>query len=128
MSDGKKLKPTDGELEILRVLWSQGPSTVRRVMEVLNEKRHMGYTTALKLMQIMADKGLVTRDESKRTHVYHAACSEDDTQRHLVGDLMERAFENSAQKLVMHALSTQKASADDLAEIRKMLDEMEGKL
>ncbi|NLE59105.1 MAG: BlaI/MecI/CopY family transcriptional regulator [Planctomycetes bacterium] len=122
----KKLpRPTDAELAILRVLWSQGPSTVRQVHEVLSREKDTGYTTVLKFMQIMADKGLVTRNETSRTHVYAAACSEDKTQRQLVGDLLDRAFGGSARKLVMQALSAKKASPDEIAEIRRLLDEME---
>lgn len=122
----KKLpRPTDAELAILRVLWSQGPSTVRQVHEVLNREKDTGYTTVLKFMQIMAEKGLVTRNETSRTHVYAAACSEDKTQRQLVGDLLDRAFGGSARKLVMQALSAKKASPDEIAEIRRLLDEME---
>jgi predicted transcriptional regulator len=113
-------KPTDGELAILRVLWSRGPSTVRQVVEELG--RDTGYTTALKLLQIMADKGLVRRDESARTHIYQAAYSEDQTQRQLVTDLLDRAFGGSAAKLVLQALATSKATPKELAEIRKLLD------
>ena len=119
----KRAKPTDGELAILRVLWNRGPSTVRGVQQELGEAT--GYTTALKLLQIMHEKGLVGRDESQRTHIYHALLNEDAAQRQLLGDLTSRAFSGSAQKLVMKALSTQKASASDLAEIRQLLDEME---
>lgn len=113
-------KPTDGELAILRVLWSRGPSTVRQVAEELG--RDTGYTTALKLLQIMTDKGLVRRDESARTHIYQAAYSEDQTQRQLVTDLLDRAFGGSAAKLVLQALATSKATPKELAEIRKLLD------
>lgn len=120
-------RPTDAELAILRALWGRGPSTVREVMEDLSEERPMGYTTVLKFMQIMTDKGLVKRDESRRTHVYRPAASEEQTQSHLVEDLMERAFGGSSQKLVMQALSAKKASAGQIAEIRKMLDDLEGK-
>ena len=116
-------RPTDAELAILRVLWARGPSTVREVQETLGTST--GYTTVLKLMQIMTEKGLVLRDESARTHVYRAAAPEAATQRQLVGDLLERAFAGSASKLVMHALSDRRASAAELAEIRRLLDEME---
>jgi predicted transcriptional regulator len=123
----KKLlpRPTDGELAILRVLWQRGPSTVREVMDELNRRQDTGYTTVLKLMQIMTSKGLVRREESARTHVYEAALSEEKTQRQLIGDLLERAFNGSAKNLVMRALSTRKASAAELAEIRRLIDEME---
>jgi BlaI family penicillinase repressor len=122
----KPPKPTDAELAILRVLWSRGPSTVRQVHDALNEVRATGYTTALKLLQIMADKGLVARDETDRTHVYSANVGESETQRQLLDDLMTRAFRGSAMTLVMQALSGAKATPDELARIRKLLDEHEG--
>jgi BlaI family penicillinase repressor len=120
------LRPTDAELAILRVLWQRGPSTVRQVHEALGRDRETGYTTVLKLMQIMNEKGLVERDESERTHVYHARLTEEQTQQRLVNDLLEKAFGGSASQLVMRALSAREASADELAEIRRLLDEMEG--
>ena len=123
----KKLpRPTDGELAILRVLWRRGPSTVRKVMEELNRVQETGYTTVLKLMQIMMEKGLLVREESARTHVYEPAVTEERTQRQLIGDLLERAFSGSSKNLVMRALSAKKASREELAEIRRLLDEMEG--
>ena len=118
--------PTDAELEILRVLWERGPSTVREVQEVLSAQREVGYTTALKLLQIMYEKGLVRRDESARTHVYEAAVAQDRTQNALVGDLVDRAFGGSASALVLGALSSKPASKEELAEIRRLLDELEG--
>ena len=120
-------RPTDAELEILKVLWRRGPSTVREVFETLGETKGTGYTTVLKLMQIMAEKGLVVRDERERAHRYEAAAPEDETQRRLVGDLLRKAFDGSAKKLVMQALSAERASAEELSEIRRMLDELEGK-
>jgi predicted transcriptional regulator len=119
-------RPTDGELEILRVLWAQGPSTVRQVQGALGRTRPTVYTTALKLLQIMTEKGLVVRDESQRTHIYRARLKEEQTQRQLVGDLLERAFGGSARKLVVQALAAKKASPEELVEIRKLLDELEG--
>jgi BlaI family transcriptional regulator, penicillinase repressor len=119
-------RPTDAELEILKVLWRRGPSTVRDVFETLGEARGTGYTTVLKLMQIMATKGLVERDEGERAHRYEAALAEDETQQRLVGDLLQKAFDGSAKKLVLQALSSRRATADELAEIRRMLDELEG--
>ena len=113
-------KPTDAELAILRVLWSRGPSTVRQVAAVMD--REAGYTTVLKLLQIMAEKGLVTRDESARTHIYAPAYTEDQTQRQLVMDLVERAFDGSAAKLVLQALASKKATPEELDEIRKLLN------
>jgi len=118
-------KPTDAELAILRVLWELGPSTVRQIQQVLDRLRPTGYTTVLKLLQIMTDKGLVRRDETERSHVYRPRLSEDQTQRQLVGDLLDRAFAGSSARLVMQALSSRKASADELAAIRKLLDEWE---
>jgi predicted transcriptional regulator len=118
-------RPTDAELAILRVLWKRGPSTVRQIHDELSRTKEAGYTTVLKTLQIMFDKGLVTRDESQRTHVYTAACSEDQTQRQLVGDMLDRVFGGSARQLVMQALSAKAASPEEIAEIRKLLDGME---
>src|SRR3954471_18996862 len=115
-----KRRPTDAELAILRVLWNRGPSTVREVVEAM---RHQGaYTTVLKTLQIMTEKGLVRRNEAERTHVYEAALSERSTQRQLVTDLMQRVFEGSAAKLVLQALRAGKTSPEELAEIRRLLD------
>jgi predicted transcriptional regulator len=118
-------RPTDAELGILNVLWQRGPSTVREVYEVLLESKEIGYTTILKLMQIMSEKGLVSRDESDRSHVYKAKLAQDETQRQLLSDLLDRAFNGSPTKLVMQALSSKKASREELAEIRQILDELE---
>ena len=118
--------PTPAELEILGVLWKRGPSTVREVQEALEEDRPTGYTTVLKLLQIMTEKQLVIRDERARAHVYVPRLPEAHTQRQLVRDLVDRAFGGSAMKLVMHALSAKKTSRDEIARIRRMLDEMEG--
>lgn len=119
-------RPTDAELEILRVLWAQGPSTVRAIHEVLAAKRGVGYTTVLKLLQIMTEKGLVARDEAAKSHVYRAREREEVTQKQLVRDLLSRAFGGSSGQLVLQALSTKKATPQELAEIRRMLDELEG--
>jgi BlaI family transcriptional regulator, penicillinase repressor len=119
-------RPTDAELAILRVLWSRGPSTVRHVHEALSRDRETGYTTVLKLMQIMTEKGLVERDESERTHVYQARFTQEATQQRLVSDLLDKAFGGSASQLVMQALAAKPASADELAQIRRLLDELEG--
>ena len=119
-----KRKPTDAELAILAILWKRGPSTVRDVADGLG--RDTGYTTALKLLQIMTEKRLVVRDESERTHVYAAASTEDQTQRQLVADLLDRAFDGSATKLVLQALSSRKTSREELDEIRKLLDSRSG--
>lgn len=118
-------RPTDSELAILRVLWLLGPCTVRQVHDELNRTEPTGYTTVLKFLQIMTEKGLVTRDESQRTHVYQARSPQDQTQRQLVRDLLDRAFGGSAQKLVMQALSVKKASPQELAQIRELLDRLE---
>lgn len=116
---GLRRKPTDAELAILTVLWSRGPSTVRQIAEDMG--REGGYTTILKLLQIMTEKGLVVRDEASRTHVYEAAYTQDQTQRQLVTDLLDRAFAGSAAKLVLQALAASKTSPEELAEIRKLL-------
>ena len=118
-------KPTDAEIAILRVLWRLGPSTVRAVHDELSQDRAMGYTTVLKLMQIMTEKGLVTREDGGRAHTYQATQSEEHAQRRMVGDLLDRVFGGSAQKLVMQALTARKASPEELAEIRRLLDELE---
>ena len=116
-------KPTDAELAILRVLWSRGPSTVRDVAVEMG--REGSYTTVLKLLQIMTDKGLVVRDESQRAHVYTARFTEQSTQRELLGDLVDRAFGGSSGSLVLHALSERAASAQELRDIRALLDALE---
>ena len=115
-------RPTDAELAILRVLWERGPSTVRQVHDVLLRERPTAYTTALKLLQIMTEKGLVRRDETDRTHIYHPRLSEEQTQRQLVRDLLDRAFGGSASKLVMQALAARRATPEELGEIRKMIE------
>jgi BlaI family transcriptional regulator, penicillinase repressor len=121
-------QPTRAELDILRVLWKQGRSTVRQVHEALQETQDKDtvYTTVLKLMQNMAEKGLVRRDERERTHVYEAAISQQKTQRALLRDLMDRAFGGSTASLVIQALSAKRATPEELAEIRKLLDQNEG--
>lgn len=118
-------RPTDAELDILTVLWSRGPSTVRDVHETIAARRPAQYTTILKLMQIMADKGLLLRDEAQRAHVYSAARPREWTQSQLAGDLLQRAFGGSARNLLMGALSARKASRKELEEMRRMLDEYE---
>ena len=127
MARHKVSGPTDKELTILAILWKNGASTVRHVNDEMNKQKRTGYTTTLKLMQIMTEKGLVVRDDSKFQHIYKPAVSEEKTQKQLVGDLLERAFSGSAEKLVMRALSAKKVSGKELAKIRKMLDEMKGK-
>jgi len=126
MARHKRSRPTDRELTILRILWDNGASTVREVNEAMNRDGNTGYTTTLKLMQIMTEKGLLVRDESQWKHIYKPAITEERTQKQLVDDLLERAFSGSAEKLVMRALSAKKVSAKERAAIRKMLDTLEG--
>jgi predicted transcriptional regulator len=122
----KKLpKPTEAELAILRVVWELGAASVRQVQEQLEAQRGTGYTTTLKLMQIMLEKGLLRRDDSQHAHVYQAAVTRSRTQRQIVGDMLEQVFDGSAQQLVMQALSAKKSSPEELAEIRNLLDELE---
>ena len=118
-------RPTPAELEILRVLWERGPSTVREIHSILSRGRPTGYTTVLKFLQIMMEKKLVDRDARQRTHVYRARASREHTQQQLLRELTTRAYGGSAAKLVMQALSSKRASADELAAIRKLLDELE---
>lgn len=122
----QRVRPTDAELEILHALWGLGPSTVRQVQQVMPGPPRRGYTTVLKLLQIMTTKGLVERDETARAHVYSASRSKTDTQRELTADLLERAFSGSAGKLVLQALSSHPATADELIEIRRLLDDLQG--
>ena len=126
MSEKQLPRPTDAELAILRVLWDRGPCTVRDVHDALSKTQGTGYTTVLKLLQIMTDKGLVVRDESERAHVYEPRISEQRTQRQLLTDLADRAFGGSPAKLVMQALAGRKTSAAELSEIRDLLDRLEG--
>ncbi|MCB0559332.1 MAG: BlaI/MecI/CopY family transcriptional regulator [Lewinellaceae bacterium] len=118
-------KPTESELEILHILWEHGPSSVRFVNERLNEEREVGYTTTLKLMQIMADKGLAVRNTDNRTHIYEAAVSEADTQKRLLQKFVSTAFRGSAMKLVMQALGNHEASPEELDEIKALIEKME---
>jgi BlaI family transcriptional regulator, penicillinase repressor len=118
-------KPTDAELAILRVLWQRGPSTVRQVYDALNATKKTGYTTVLKFLQIMHEKGLVSRDEAPYAHVYQARLPREEAQRTLVQDLLNRAFEGSMSGLVLQALSSKKASKEELSEIRKILRDYE---
>ena len=127
MARNKAVGPTNKELAILGILWDKGASTVRQVNEEMNKQQRTGYTTTLKLMQIMTEKGLVVRDDSKFQHVYEPAMSEEKTQKQLVGDLLERAFAGSAEKLVMRALSAKKVSGKELAKIKKMIEKIERK-
>ncbi|HEY7392924.1 MAG TPA: BlaI/MecI/CopY family transcriptional regulator [Bryobacteraceae bacterium] len=127
MPKGNRPLPTDAELEILQVLWTRGASTVRDVFEELKQAKPVGYTTVLKLMQIMAEKGLVRRNEEQRTHVYQAMAPRESTERQIVGDLLDRAFGGSAAQLVMRALSTKRATAAEIDQIRHLLNQYEEK-
>lgn len=118
----KPQKPTASELEILHVLWSRGPSTVRDVQDALNQKKDMGYTGVLKLLQIMTVKGLVRRDESQRAHVYEAFRPAEQTKRQLAADMLQRVFEGSASQLMMHALAGHRTSPQEIEELRRVLD------
>jgi predicted transcriptional regulator len=120
-------KPTASELEILRVLWTRGPSTVREVHESLREQKALGYTTVLKLLQIMTAKGTVRRNEEQRAHVYEACLPATETKRQLAGDVLQRVFEGSATELMLHALAGRRTSKKELKELRKLLDEYEGR-
>lgn len=120
----KSIKPTESELEILQVLWQRGQATVREVHEELAATKDAGYTTTLKLMQIMNDKGLVSRDDSSKTHIYMAEVSKEKTQRHLVGKMMDSLFGGSASQLVMQALGSSKPSKEEINEIQKLLDQL----
>jgi predicted transcriptional regulator len=124
--ESKKRRPTEAELAILRVLWEGKPRSVRAIQQVLNESRPTGYTTVLKLIQIMTEKGLVERDESHRPQLYRARYSQQQTQRQLLGDLMDRAFGGSMKALVLQALATRKSTAEELETMEKLLDRIEG--
>lgn len=123
----KKQDPTESELQILQILWQKGPSSVRQVNELLNEKREVGYTTTLKIMQIMTDKGLVTRNTESRTHIYHSAVQEQETQSSLLQDFIAKTYRGSAMSLVMQALGNEKASPEEIAELKKMINQLENK-
>lgn len=120
-------KPTEGELELLQVLWSRGTATVREVHDEIAKRHHVGYTSVLKLLQIMAEKGLVQRNEAGKAHLYRATVSQEETQSQMLRDLSDRLFSGSAAQLAMHALSMQPASAKELEEVRKLLAERSGK-
>jgi len=120
---GEPPRPTDAELEILTVLWSIGPATVREVHNVIARRRTAQYSTILKFLQIMAEKGLVRRDEKQRAHIYETARPREWTQRQLAGDLLERGFGGSAKAFLIGALSARKATREEIAEMRKLLDE-----
>ncbi|WP_197088697.1 BlaI/MecI/CopY family transcriptional regulator [Rufibacter radiotolerans] len=125
MEENIPLKPTETELEILQVLWQNGPSTVRFVNEAQNKTKETGYTTTLKLLQIMHEKNLVRRDEESRSHVYQAAVTEEETQQHLLGRFLDTTFRGSAMKLVMQALGNHTTTPEELDQIRTLLNQLE---
>jgi predicted transcriptional regulator len=124
----KPQKPTGSELEILHVLWERGPSTVRDVHEAIKTKKPLGYTTVLKLLQIMTTKGLVRRDEQQRAHVYEAWQPAEKTKRQFAADMLQRVFDGSASDLMMHALADRRGSKEEVAELRRLLEEYERKV
>jgi len=127
MKGNKVPRPTESELEILQLLWAKGPSTVRQINETLQVERIVGYTTTLKLMQIMLEKQLLTRDDNQRTHIYQAAVTEGDTQKKLLNKFVDATFRGSAMKLVMQALGNSNASKEELEAVKKLIQEMEEK-
>jgi BlaI family penicillinase repressor len=120
-------KPTDSEMEILQILWEKGAASVREINDILNERRDVGYTTTLKLMQIMNDKGLVLRDTASRSHIYSALAIENDTKNNLISDFVNLAFQGSAMNLVMQALGNTKSSKDELSELKSLISKLENK-
>ena len=126
MAPKQIVRPTKLELSILKVLWESGPLSVREIQNILDARKPTGYTTVLKMVQIMTEKGLVDRDESVRPQIYRARYSQEQTQRHLVRDLLDRAFGGSVKALVMQALAGKKSSAKEIEEIEKLLDRIEG--
>jgi BlaI family penicillinase repressor len=128
MKQEPRIQPTPSELEILQILWHRGASTVREIHEVMSESKEVGYTSALKLLQIMTAKGLVTRTEEQRAHVYEAALPAEKTKQQMAADVLQRVFRGSASQLMQHALSGKRSSKQELDEIRQLLDEYERKL
>ncbi|HEY6123079.1 MAG TPA: BlaI/MecI/CopY family transcriptional regulator [Steroidobacteraceae bacterium] len=128
MKTDPKLQPTPSELAILQILWSRGPSTVREIHEVLSKEKDMGYTSALKFLQIMTSKGLVTRTEEQRAHIYSAHQPAETTKQQFAADVLKRVFSGSASQLMQHALSGRRSSKKEIDEMRRMLDEYERKL
>ncbi len=124
MSSNKTIKPTESELEILQVLWEKGAATVREVHDEISKTKDIGYTTALKLLQIMFEKGLVSRNDSSKTHIYMPAVSREKTQNHLLGKMIDNVFSGSSSQLVMQALGNHKTSKEELDEIQKLLDNL----
>jgi predicted transcriptional regulator len=124
MGGNKIIRPTESELEILQVLWEKKSATVREVHEEISKTKDIGYTTALKLLQIMFEKGLVSRDDSSKTHIYMPAVSREKTQKHLLGKMIDNVFSGSSSQLVMQALGNHKTSREELDEIQKLLDNL----
>lgn len=127
MTDANHLKPTESELEILQILWEKGSCTVRDVHEILEMNKDSGYTTTLKLMQIMHEKGLVSRDTSSKTHIYHALQNQEKTQQHLVNKMIDNVFNGSAARMVMQALGNHTTSKDEITAIKEYLDQLSKK-
>lgn len=127
MNNSKQNKPTESEMGILQVLWEKGPSTVREVHDILSEKKEAGYTTTLKLMQIMYEKGLLSRNDESKSHIYSAVVKKQSIQKQVVGKMIDGLFKGSSASLVMHALGNHRASKEEIQEIKKYLDEMESK-
>ncbi|MFT5385035.1 MAG: BlaI family penicillinase repressor [Saprospiraceae bacterium] len=127
MKNSQKIKPTEGELAVLQILWENGPSPVRFVNEKLNEIREVGYTTTLKIMQIMADKGLVKRNTESRTHIYEAFINEETTQKQLLQKFVDSTFRGAAMKMVMQALGNHEASDQELEDIKALIEKIENK-
>jgi predicted transcriptional regulator len=125
MANNHPSKPTESELEVLQILWAFGPSSVRTVNDQLNQQREVGYTTTLKIMQLMLNKGLVARDTSSRTHIYQAAVSEDQTRAHLLDRFVDTAFRGSAMDMVMQALGNKDTSTEELEEIKAFIQKIE---
>jgi predicted transcriptional regulator len=123
----KKYRPTESELAILQILWKKGPSTVRFVNDELNKQREVGYTTTLKIMQIMADKGLVDRNTNQRMHIYTPAVKEKDTKNNLIQNFLETTFGGSAKKLILQTLGSHNTSKEELEEIKRLISELENK-
>ncbi len=127
VASNRKFEPTESELEILQILWEKGPSSVRQVNEILNQQREVGYTTTLKIMQIMNDKSLVTRDTDSRTHIYHSAVKEKETQSSLLQNFIKKTYRGSAMKMVMQALGTETASQEEMEELKKLVEKISNK-
>ena len=125
MPNKEYISPTESELEILQILWEHGPSSVRKVNDLINLKREVGYTTTLKIMQIMTDKALVTRNTEKRTHIYHSAVEEKETQKSLLSQFIDKTYRGSAMRMVLQALGQQSADKDDIEALKALINKIE---